>query len=86
VVRDLGLSDRGITGLTYQDTLGTADPSTGTRISTAVIDAYFLLGGGLYGWATQRNKSPQKGRRPPATEARTPVDTGIGVQEMNPSH
>jgi hypothetical protein len=56
VVRDLGLSDRGITGLTYQDTLGTADPSTGTRISTAVIDAYFLLGGWLYGWATQRQR------------------------------
>ena len=57
VVRDLGLSDRGITGLTYQDTLGTADPSTGTRISTAAIDAYFLLGGGLFGWATQRSKA-----------------------------
>jgi hypothetical protein len=53
IVRDVGLSSRGITGMSYEDTLGTADPSTYTLSSTAVIDAFFLLGGVLYGWAAR---------------------------------
>jgi hypothetical protein len=53
VVRDVGLSSGGITGLSYQYTLGTAHPSTYTLVSTATIDAYFLLGGILYGWAAR---------------------------------
>ena len=53
VVRDLGMSDRGITGLSYQETLGTAHPSTNTLVSTAIIDGYFFLGGLLYGRAAR---------------------------------
>jgi hypothetical protein len=44
-VRDLGISNRGITGLSYQYTLGTAHPSTYTLVSTAIVDGYFFLGG-----------------------------------------
>ena len=52
-VRDIGISDRGITGLSYQRTLGTAHPSTSTLVSTAIIDGYFFLGGILYGLAAR---------------------------------
>jgi Protein of unknown function (DUF3995) len=48
LVRDLGISDGGITGLDYQTTLGQAHPSTYTLWSTAIVDAYFLLGGALF--------------------------------------
>jgi hypothetical protein len=57
IVRDVGLSGRGIIGMSYKDTLGTADPSTYTLISTATIDAYFLLGGVLYGWAARTGQT-----------------------------
>lgn len=57
IVRDVGLSSRGITGMTYKDTLGTADPSTYTLISTAAVDAYFLLGGVLFGWAARTTRT-----------------------------
>jgi hypothetical protein len=52
-VRALGICSTGITGLSYQDILGTAHPSTYTLISGASIDAYFFLGGILYGWAAR---------------------------------
>jgi hypothetical protein len=48
LVRSLGLSSRGITGLSYQDLFGTAHPSSYTLISSAIIDGYFFLGGLLY--------------------------------------
>lgn len=53
-VRPLGISDTGITGLTYADTLGTSDPSAYTLWSTAGIDAFFALGGAVFGWAARR--------------------------------
>jgi hypothetical protein len=56
VVRDLGMSDRGITGLSYQDTLGTAHPSTNALVSTAIVDGYFFLGGILYGRAARSTR------------------------------
>jgi hypothetical protein len=52
-VRQLGISDRGITGLTYQHTLGTPTPSTYTLVSTDAVDAYFVLGGLLVGRAAR---------------------------------
>ena len=55
-VRGLGISSGGITGLTYQDLLGTAHPSTYTLISGDVIDGYFFLGGILYGRAARSCK------------------------------
>jgi hypothetical protein len=51
LLRQTGLAGGGITGLTYQDTLGTSDPSTYTLASNDSIDAYFLLGGLLFGLA-----------------------------------
>ena len=62
VVRDLGMSSRGITGLSYQDTLGTAHPSANTLVPTAIIDGYFFLGGILYGWAA-RSYGPARSLR-----------------------
>jgi hypothetical protein len=53
LARGSGLSPRGITGLTDEQVLGTAHPSTYTLMSTASIDAYFTLGGVLYGWAAR---------------------------------
>jgi hypothetical protein len=53
-VRDLGISSRGISGPSYQSTLGTAHPSTNTLVSTAIVDGYFFLGGLLYGRAASR--------------------------------
>ena len=62
VVRDLGMSNRGITGLSYQDTLGTAHPSANTLVSTAIIDGYFFLGGILHGRAA-RSYGPARSLR-----------------------
>jgi hypothetical protein len=62
LVRQLGVSDRGITGLTYQHTLGTPTPSTYTLVSTDAVDSYFLLGGILMGWAAARTR-PRPARR-----------------------
>lgn len=50
LVRDLGISVHGITGLSYRQTLGEAHPSRYTLWSTAIIDAYFLLRGLLFRW------------------------------------
>jgi hypothetical protein len=55
-VRDLGISGGGITGLSYQQVLGTAHPSTFTLISGHIINGYFFVGGILYGWAARSCK------------------------------
>lgn len=52
-VRGLGISAGGITGLSYQHILATAHPSAYTLASTASVEAYFLLGGVLYGLAAR---------------------------------
>ena len=64
VLRQAGLSGGGITGLSYQDTLGTATPSAYTLVSTDAIDAYFLLGGILFGRAATRAAGPGVDRVP----------------------
>ena len=51
LVRDIGLSNRGITGLSNEELLGRAHPSGYTMFSVATVDACFALGGVLYGWA-----------------------------------
>ncbi|GAA5708306.1 MULTISPECIES: DUF3995 domain-containing protein [Streptomyces] len=48
-LRETGLADRGLTGLTYQQITGDAHPSLNTKVSGICIDAYFILGGLLYG-------------------------------------
>lgn len=40
-----------------------ADPSTYTLISTAMIDAYFFLGGVLYGWAARTTAASGRSQR-----------------------
>lgn len=55
-VRQAGLSSGGITGLSYERILGTPTPSTYTLISTDSIDAYFLLGGLVFGCAARAQK------------------------------
>jgi hypothetical protein len=47
LVRALGV-DTGITGLSYEQTLGTARPSASTLWSSAAIDLLFLVGGLLF--------------------------------------
>lgn len=52
-------SATGLSGLTYEQLLGTADPSAYTLWSARAIDAYFLIGGVLYGvtaWLAHRQR------------------------------
>lgn len=49
--RATGVLPRGLTGLSYEQTLGQAHPSAYTLWSGAAIDAYFLIGGFLFGLA-----------------------------------
>jgi hypothetical protein len=66
-MRSLFGSATGLTGLTYEQLLGTADPSAYTLWSARAIDLYFLIGGILYGltaWFARR-RSP---RAEPSTE------------------
>ena len=44
-LRFTGLADGGLTGLTNEDVLGSAHPSTNTIVSTLAIDSIFLVGG-----------------------------------------
>ncbi|MGI5240735.1 DUF3995 domain-containing protein [Dactylosporangium sp. CA-139066] len=48
LVRASGLSQRGITGLTYEQEMGVAHPNAYTLWSSSAIDLYFLAGGLLY--------------------------------------
>jgi hypothetical protein len=53
-------SATGLTGLTYEQLLGTATPSAYTLWSARGIDLYFLLGGLLYGataWYARRERT-----------------------------
>jgi hypothetical protein len=52
-------SATGLSGLTYEQLLGTADPSAYTLWSARAIDVYFFLGGVLYAttaWFAQRER------------------------------
>ncbi|MET7400102.1 DUF3995 domain-containing protein [Dactylosporangium sp. NPDC005572] len=56
-MRTLLGSPTGLTGLTYEQLLGTATPSAYTLWSARAIDVYFFLGGVLYGataWYARR--------------------------------
>jgi Protein of unknown function (DUF3995) len=48
-----GLAETGITGLTDEEVLGSADPSAYTIWSTVGIDSFFLAGGLLFGRAAR---------------------------------
>jgi hypothetical protein len=48
LLRGTGLARNGLTGMTYQKTLGDAHPSAYTLWSTSSIDMYFFIGGILF--------------------------------------
>ena len=66
-LRFSGLYDGGLTGLSTKDVLGSADPSTYTKLSTVAIDSIFLLGGLLFGHAARLAQSAV--RTPDASSA-----------------
>jgi hypothetical protein len=63
VLRFSGLVETGITGLSDEQVLGSADPSAYTIWSTVGIDAFFLAGGLLFGRAA-RHAAGRSARRP----------------------
>jgi hypothetical protein len=80
-MRSLFGSATGMSGLTYQQLLGTADPSAYTLWSARAIDVYFLIGGVLYGatawyarrrWRQERFAGAVAGGHEPARMSRRP--------------
>jgi hypothetical protein len=69
LVRVTGVLPRGLTGLSYEQTLGQAHPSSYTLWSGAAIDAYFLIGGILFGVATAWSRGHESRRGSPALSA-----------------
>ncbi len=65
LLRFSGLADGGLTGLSTEDVLGSAHPSTNTIVSTVAIDSIFFVGGLLFGYAA----------RLAGSAARTPEDS-----------
>jgi hypothetical protein len=63
LLRVAGVLPRGLTGLTYQQILGQSDPSAYTLWSGAAIDAYFLIGGILFGLAARRYRRQSRNRQ-----------------------
>ncbi|GGW81732.1 hypothetical protein GCM10010503_68790 [Streptomyces lucensis JCM 4490] len=61
-LRETGWADRGLTGLTYQQITGDAHPSLTTKVSGSCIDAYFVLGGLLYGRAALLHRRQARDR------------------------
>ena len=68
-LRFTGLADGGLTGLTNEDVLGSAHPSTNTIVSTLAIDSIFLVGG-LLGYAARLSGSTVK---TPLPSSATPI-------------
>ena len=66
-LRFSGAAETGLTGLSDEQVLGSADPSAYTIWSTIGIDSFFALGGGLFAWAAQRSAPARLPRLPWAT-------------------
>ena len=66
-VRFSGLVHGGLTGLSNQEVLGSAHPSTYTKLSTVTIDAIFVSGGIIFVCAARLGRSTPSaaGRRTP---------------------
>jgi Protein of unknown function (DUF3995) len=54
VLRFTGLAETGVSGLSDEQVLGTADPSAYTIWSTVGLDSFFAAGGLLFAWAAHR--------------------------------
>jgi Protein of unknown function (DUF3995) len=73
-LRFTGLAETGLTGLSNEQVLGSADPSAYTIWSTVGIDAFFLAGGLLFGRAARhahpsRIRAPRLPKLPPGWQA-----------------
>jgi hypothetical protein len=64
-VRFSGLYGGGLTGLSTKDVLGSADPTTYTKLSTVSIDSIFFIGGVLFAYAARLAGSASRSRRHP---------------------
>jgi hypothetical protein len=67
LLRETGLARNGLTGLTYEEALGVANPSAYTRWSSIGVDAVFTLGAALFGWAALRAQLSRRRGTPPPT-------------------
>ncbi|AUA10678.1 hypothetical protein CFP59_02777 [Streptomyces malaysiensis subsp. malaysiensis] len=63
-LRSTCLAPHGLTGLTYEQITGDAHPSAYTIWSGVCVDAYFMLGGVLYGLTALRLGRRARPRRP----------------------
>jgi Protein of unknown function (DUF3995) len=53
ILRFSGLADGGLTGLSNEEVLDSAHPSTSTIVSTVAIDSIFVAGGLFFGYAAR---------------------------------
>lgn len=77
-LRFTGLRDGGLTGLSTEDVIGSAHPSTYTKVSTVAVDAVLLIGGILFGCAARVGRSPHTATAGPAPD-RT-LDAAAGTE------
>ena len=63
VLRFTGLAETGLSGLSDEQVLGSADPSAYTMWSTIGLDAFFAAGGLLFAWAARRTSAPARRSR-----------------------
>jgi EmrB/QacA subfamily drug resistance transporter len=67
LTRATGLLTNGLTGLSVKETTGTASPSTYAQLSGWAIDAYFLVGGIIFGTVGMRYRAlGQRSQRHPS--------------------
>jgi hypothetical protein len=83
LLRFTGLLDGGLTGLSNQDVLDSAHPSTYTMLSTLAIDSIFLTGGLLFGHAARLGGSAAS---TPAASGATRANSARGDRMSNGEH
>jgi hypothetical protein len=83
LLRFTGLLDDGLTGLSNEDVLNSAHPSTYTMLSTLAVDSIFLIGGLLFGYAARLAGSAAT---TPAASGTTPATRGERRPISNDEH
>lgn len=63
-LREVGWSELGLTGLTYEQVTGDAHPTAYTLWSGSAIDAWFAVGGILFGVLASRARRSRQARQP----------------------
>jgi hypothetical protein len=61
VLRETGLVTNGVSGLSYEEAIGVANPSAYTRWSMASLEVVFALGAAFFGWAAIRAQLSRRG-------------------------